>query len=259
MIEIIKKSIKELLKDNDKPIVVYSAIWPFLKLANMPPRDFCEELINILVQTADNRYSVFMPAFTGGFNNGVCNLDAEKSLTGALTEEFRQRKDVRRTVSAFFSFGVYGKDAEEAISLKPKNAWGEGSLYEWFEINDAQIITIGTHLTHCSFTHRAEWLMKHLINYRYVKELQGNIIHEGKQFELKETLFVRNLNPSPVNDWTWAVNDFVNNGMKIISIDGIQISRMSAKKKLDILVPMIEKDPLVLLKNKNDFKQLVVE
>ena len=230
MIKKINSVLREL-KIQDKPIVVYSAIWPFVHVMKDNPQEFCDKLIEIL---QENSETLFMPTFTDGFKDGICNLDTEKSTTGILTEIFRQKNDVKRTISAFFSFGVYGKDANETAALRPKEAWGGGSLYEWFEHNDAQIITIGTHPTHCSFTHRAEWLTKDIIKYRYNKEFKGQIISNKQTIDITETLLVRNLDPSPRNDWKWATNIFIKNGMNIIDVDGIQISSMSAKTKMDI-------------------------
>lgn len=250
MIKKINIALREL-NIKDKPIVVYSAMFPFVRAIQKDPQCFCDDLIEVLI---NNSATLFMPTFTDGFKNGSCNLDLEKSTTGTLTEIFRQKKEVKRTLSAFFSFGVIGKSQKEIISLKPKHAWGKGSLYEWFEQNDAQIITIGTHPTHCSFTHRVEWLCKDVIKYRHNKEFEGTIIRDGEKIPLKETLYVRNLSPSPKNDWKWAINDFVKAGMKIIDIDGIKISCINAKTKINLLVPMVRKDPLILITNKDDFK-----
>lgn len=249
MISRINKALEELNLKN-RPVVVYSAIFPFMRFIQNNPQSFCDDLIEVL---AANSATLFMPAFTDGFKNGFCNLDEEKSTTGVLTEIFRQKKGVKRTLSAFFSFSVLGKSQKETISLRPKHAWGEGSLYEWFEQNDAYIVTIGTHPTHCSFTHRAEWLCKDIIPYRYDKKFEGTIIRNGQEIFIEEILLVRNLDPSPVNDWTWATKDFLNAGMNLFEIDGIKISSISAKAKMDIIVPMVKKDPLALIKNKNDF------
>jgi aminoglycoside N3'-acetyltransferase len=242
-----------LLSDKSRHIVVYSAIWPFARGIKASQQDFCKSLIDILI---DRSKTLFMPTFTNGFVNGVCDLDHTPSTTGVLTEIFRNTPGVRRTVCPFFSFGVFGENTNETVQLRPQNAWGEGSLYEWFDDNNAYILTLGTHPTHCSFTHRAEWLCRNIIKYRYEKKFSGQIVHEGDKFDFQEILFVKNLQPSPKNDWTWAVDEFIKGGMEIVEVDGIKISLMKAKKKLEILVPMINSDPLVLIKNKDDFKAI---
>lgn len=245
-------TINELLKDFNKTIVVFSAIYPFAKMIKTSPTQFCNELIDIL---KNNSTSLFMPTFTNGFKEGICNLDTEASSTGALTEIFRQSKNVKRTFCPFFSFGVYGDVQEETTALRPKEAWGSGSLYEWFFNNEVTILTLGTHLTHCSFTHYVEWLMKEKITYRYQKDFSGKIIINNKEENCNTTLLVRQLDPSPINDWTWAVDTYINAGMKIVDYNGIKISAINAKNKILSLIPLIEKDNYCLIQNPELFKK----
>ncbi|HIQ89863.1 TPA: AAC(3) family N-acetyltransferase [Candidatus Galligastranaerophilus faecipullorum] len=244
-------AIKKLLRDFNKTIVVYSAIFPFAKLIKEDPKKYCLGLIDILKYNTD---SLFMPTFTNGFTNGVCNLDKEKSTTGALTEIFRTLKNTKRTFCPFFSFGVYGEAQNEVISLRPKEAWGAGSLYEWFYDNNITILTLGTDITHCSFTHYVEWLMRDKIKYRYNKTFSGNIILNGKSENCRTTLFVRQLNPSPQNDWTWAADNYINAGMKIVEYNGIKLSAISARKKIDTLVELVKKDNNCLISNRELFE-----
>ncbi len=248
MLERIKQTLQEFAI-KDKPLVVFSAMFPFMRYLGGNADGFCTELIDIL---QENSASLFMPTFVS-FSGDVCNLDTEVSTTGALTEIFRKRSDTERTLSAFFPFSVSGDDRDEVCALEPADAWGDSSLYEWFEQNDAYILTLGCHTTHCSFTHRVEWLCKEIITYRYDKDFVNKIIYKGKERLLNERLFVRQLEPEPVNDWTWATNTFLRNGMQIVNIEGIKLSLMNAKNKIETLLPLVKADPLVLLKNKEDF------
>lgn len=256
MLNELEKTIKDLLKDFNKNVVVYSAIFPFVKLIKNKPEEFCNDVLDILI---NNSSTLFLPTFTSGFKNGLCNLDGEPSSTGVLTEIFRKRDEVQRTFCPFFSFGVFGECANETIVLRPIEAWGKGSLYEWFYNNKVTILTLGTHPTHCSFTHYAEWLMKDLITYRYDKSFEGKITYNGKTEDCKTALFVRNLDPSPMNDWTWAINEFLNAGMKMEEFQGIKISAINAKNKIDALLPLIEKDPYCLISNSELFKNMTLK
>jgi len=249
-------ALRRAIGSSNGNVVVFSALWPFLRMIGEAPDVFSRNIIDTLIS---NSRTVFMPAFTDGFKNGACDLDRTPSTTGALTEIFRNTKGVRRTVCPFFSFGVYGESSNQAVELRPRHAWGEGSLYEWFENNDATIITLGTHPTHCSFTHRAEWHCRSIIKYRYDKLFSGEIRHEGNTFSFQEMLAVRMLKPLPQIDWTWALNDFMGNGMKIYDVEGVKISAMRASAKMKVLIPLIEKDPLCLIKNKLDFMEVSCE
>jgi hypothetical protein len=96
--------------------------------------------------------------------------------------------------------------------------------------------------------------MRDLISYRYSKEFFGNVIHEGKEFPLTTNLFVRCLEPSVINDFTWLIDAYIKNGMRHQTVDGVSISAIDAKVKIDIITEIMKKDPLALVKNRQDFE-----
>lgn len=253
-LEDLKTALENVIESDGRPVVVFSAIWPILRAAKLKPEDTCNEIIKIL-EELPNSPTILMPTFTNGFNNGECNLDTEPSSTGALTEFFRVKENTRRTACPFFPFSASGSKANEIFQLRPKDAWGEGSLYEWIYNENAEIVTIGTHPTHCSFTHYAEWLLKEKIPYRFSKEFSGKVIHEGKEEDLSTSLYVRKYEPAPaINDFTFLLNDFVSAGMKIETVDGIAVSAIDAKAKINVALQAMDKDNLALITNKDDFR-----
>lgn len=249
----IKNNLNNIIGDANKPIVVFSAIWPLARASKLPAEDLCMELSDIFSDVADGR-ALLMPAFASGFKDGLCNLDTEQSQTGALSEFFRLQKGTRRTICPFFSFAANGKQTDELLKLRPKDAWGAGSLYEWIYNQNASIVTIGVHPTHCSFTHYAEWLMRDVITYRYSKEFSGDVIHEGKRFPLTESLYVRCLEPSAISDFTWLLDVYKKKGMQYTMVDGVALSAIDAKAKIDSITKIMQKDPLALVKNRHDFE-----
>jgi aminoglycoside 3-N-acetyltransferase len=211
-----------------------------------------EDLLDILVDAAGSR-SILMPSFTRGFVDGVCNLDIENSSTGVLSECFRKRPGVRRTLSAFFPFTVKGPVIDEVINLKPEYAWGEGSIYEWMEKRDVCFLMFGTHPTHCSYLHRLEWLARDAINYRFDKVFRGQLIREGVVMDFVETLYVRKLDPPVVNDFAVLLPFLVSMGMKLEKPRGLSISSYHAKELLAQVLPVIRRDPFFTVKNKKDY------
>jgi aminoglycoside N3'-acetyltransferase len=248
----LRNTLAEIIGDKDQPIVVYSALWPLERAYKTAAGDLCRLLSELLLELAGERNLLF-PTFTSGFTGGVCDLDREPSQTGALSEHFRLLPDVRRTVCAFFSFAVHGKDSAELAALRPREAWGEGSLYEWLYQQNARIITLGVHPTHCSFTHYAEWLMRSKIHYRHAKAFSGTIRHEGNTFPLEETLLVRQESPEPINDFTWLLEAYHKHGMMHIAAEGVSFSGIDARTKIDLVTAIVDQDPLALLKNRKDF------
>lgn len=249
----VRSAVHEIIGHDDRPIVVFSSAWPFLKEMGQNDMVAVERLLDVIVDAAGDR-SLLMPTFTGGFIDGLCNLDNESSSTGVLSECFRKRPSIRRTLSAFFSFAVSGTAIDEVINLKPAHAWGEGSLYEWMEQSDVCFLMLGTHPTHSSYLHRLEWLVRDVINYRFDKVFSGTIIRERFSINIIETLYVRKLSPPVVNDFTVLLPFMNSAGMKTVTINGVSIASYHAKAALAQLLPAIQKDPFLTLRNRQDYE-----
>lgn len=247
----------ELIGDGDdgRPVVVYAAIWPLARLLGTRDRTLPDQLSGRLDAIVGNHRSLLMPTFTPGYTDGRCDLDTVPSNTGQLSEAFRQHPGVRRTVSAFFSFAVRGPDTDAVIALRPRQVWGDGSLYDWFEQNDARFLMLGTHPTHCSYLHLVE--QRAGVPYRYNKTISGTVRHEGREFELSEELSVRLLEPLALNDFTVITDALFDGGMKTRFIDGLPVSEMGAVAMRDAFLPILQADPLCVVQNRNDFTHLL--
>ena len=251
----VRSAICEMIGRDDRPIVVFSAAWPFLREMQQNDTTAVERLLDVLLDAVANR-SLLMPTFTQGFVDGYCDLDKERSSTGALSECFRNRPGVRRTLSAFFPFAVSGSAINEVIHLTPEHAWGEGSLYEWMEQRDVCFLMFGTHPTHSSYLHRFEWLARDVIDYRFTKEFHGTLIREGVSVDVTETLYVRMQNPPVVNDFTVLLPFLKSAGMKTVTPHGVSIASYYAKAALATLGPVVAQDPLFVVKNRKDYEEL---
>lgn len=254
-LSLVRTAIHQAIGQDNCPIVIFSSAWPFLKEMHKNDILDVENLLDILMETAGTR-SILMPSFTRGFTEGICNLDIESSSTGVLSECFRKRPGVRRTLSAFFPFAISGPDIDEVINLKPKHAWGEGSIYEWMEQRNVCFLMFGTHPTHCSYLHRLEWLAKSVINYRFDKVFSGKLIREGVSIDLEETLFVRKLDPPVVNDFTVLMPFLESMGMKLNKPRGVSISSYHPNELLAQVLPIIRRDPFFTVKNRKDYEEL---
>lgn len=240
--------------DPSQPIVIFSATWPFLKEMGTNKLTAIDELLDVVWRTFHD-HSILMPTFTSGYVDGFCNLDEEPSSTGILTECFRKRKGVRRTLSAFFPFAISGPDTAEVIDLHPTEAWGDESAYAWMEQVNARFLMLGTHPSHCSFLHRLEWLVRERITYRFSKRLEGNLIREGKTYAMAETLFVRKLKPEVINDFTVLMPHLTRAGMRTKVFRGISIASFDARGLLREVLPALREDPLLVVGNRQDFEE----
>lgn len=237
--------------DDGRPVVVYAAIWPLARLLGTRDRALPDRLCARIENIVGDTRSLLMPTFVTGYTDSLCDLETAPSTTGQLSEAFRQRPGVRRTVSAFFPFAVRGPDADAVIALRPRQAWGAGSLYEWFEKTDVRFLMLGTHPTHCSYLHRIE---QHVaVPYRFEKTFSGTVRHEGREFELTEELYVRTLDPLALNDFTVLSEALAAGGMTTRFIGGLPVSEMGASAMRDAFLPILQDDPLRVVQNRNEF------
>lgn len=249
----LKELILEHLQDNTRPVVIFSSVWPILKVMNANGPEAVESILSCILEACGNR-TVLMPTFAGGFKDGVCNLDTTKSSTGVLTELFRVRPGVKRSLSAFFPYAVLGPESEEVASLIADEAWGKGSVYEWMEIKDVNFLLLGTDPTHCSYLHRFEWVLKDKIKFRFDKSFSGTLIRDQKAIEVTEILQVRRLDPPVVNTFIHLTPHLKDAQAKFSSLQGISITSYSAQNLYRAVLPLIEADPLSIVKNRKDYE-----
>lgn len=252
----LKKTLKGMLGDDSRPIVVFSSMWPFFYEINLPKEEILRIVLDLLIEITGGNRSLLMPTFTRGYQDGRFYLDSEPSLTGILTERFRQLDNAKRSLSAFFSFSSVGCDTDAFVKLKPEYAWGEGSVYHWMEEKNVHFLMLGTHPTACSYLHRMEWLSRDKINYRYVKRFEGEIIDKNRRIHMVENLYVRTLNPEVENDFTIILDALKKGGMKIECLDGISIAEMGAQAMKKVYLSILQDDPFITVKNRASFEEV---
>jgi len=244
-----------ILPEGEEPVVIFSSVWPLLKMLPDDPQRNLNKILNVLLSLCLPKRSLLMPSFPRGYNQqGVCNLDHDPSTTGILSEAFRLYPGVRRSVSAFFPYCILGPHQEEVVALKPMDAWGDGSLYEWMENKNALFLMLGSHPTHCSYLHRMEWLAKDFLSYRYERKKMGKVIWEGQEMHLEENLYVRSLNPPVVNDFTVLQPCLIQGGMKLDFFENIPVATMYAQDMKKVFERILRQDPLVVVKNRSDYE-----
>ena len=233
--------IANLIPDDDRPLVVYSGLWLFSRSIAVPTRELPGRIVDSLLEVAGPRRTVLMPTYTSGFQDGVIDLDQTPSTTGVITETFRRREETCRTASAFFSFAAVGPEAELLTQLRPCDAWGEGSVFEWIQERDAHLLVLGESCEAISFIHRAEWLAG--VPYRYRKTFTGLMIHRARQEQLSECLFVRSQDPPVKNSWRNLENLLLSADMVTLPLGGGQLNRVSAQRVAQVLAKELAVDP----------------
>ena len=91
-------------------------------------------------------------------NNPVMDVLYTPSCVGVLTEMFRKREGVRRSLHPTHALSAYGKDAEDFIRGEEniKTPCGEGGAYFKLWERDAQILMVGVNFNRNTFIHGIE-------------------------------------------------------------------------------------------------------
>lgn len=242
------KLIHKVEHNSKNPTVIYSSIWKLSFIYKKNLNEISKVFFKEIIKLAEKK-NVFIPVFTNPKNLKRINLFKEKITTGYLAEYLLKKKIGYRTINPFFSFLILGPKKEMLTFNNIKFEWGSGSLYEWLYNKDANIITIGTSPTHCSFSHYAEQLMKDVIKYRYFKNVKALFVYKKKKIRFSRYFFFRKKNVRETN-FHFMFNIFKKNKMKIRKLNNdFFITGMSAKKKIQLLVKEIKKKNNCIISN----------
>lgn len=244
--------LRRMLPDDDRPILAYTGLFALAREFPPPAEMLPERVLQSLLHAVGPGRTILLPTYTRGYTDGFIDLDATPCTTGMVNELFRRMPGTRRTRSAFFSFAARGPDAGELAELRPVDAWGKGSLFEWVAYRNAQVVMLGVPWSMCSFLHFAEWACN--VPYRYRKEFAGECLLEGRRETLKETLFVRSLDPVVENAWPGLDELLAPHGMVSTRIGRSQLASAGARAVLDAVVPVLRRDPFAFVRDRESVR-----
>ena len=243
----LRLALNGLLPRDSRPVVAYSGIWSLATAFEGERASLVSATRAELLEAVGSNRTLVMPTYTSGFKDGAIDLDRAPGMTGVLNEAIRTMPGSRRTASAFFSFTARGPAADALAALRPTDAWGDGSLFDWIEREDAHILLLGVPLPMCSFLHRVEWLAR--VPYRYLKDFVGEMVLDGRKELLRERLFVRNLDPLVENIWTGAEDLLGPHQLRRAPLGRGWVSVVGAKALLATLSPVLRRDRFAFVKN----------
>ena len=150
---------------------------------------FFDEIIKYLGKNG----TLLVPTFTySSCHNEIFNIKKTPSNLGLFSENFRKRKNVRRTSHPIFSFSIYGKKYKYFEKAKIETCFGKNSIFELFRKVNGKILCAGCSFNRITFIHYAEEIFG--VKYRFFKNFVGLVRSNKQSCLVKTEYFVRKLN-----------------------------------------------------------------
>lgn len=135
---------------------------------------------------------LLVPTFTYSPMAGECFDPAlTPSKVGLMTEVFRQRDGVTRTLDPIFSFAISGPHGAELVARECHDCFGQESPFGWLAEQDGWLLGLGCHPDRITFTHYVEQRLA--VSYRYHKLFEGQVCVAGALRDWQADYYVRDL------------------------------------------------------------------
>ena len=183
-------------KNKNNTLIFHSSLAKIL-----PPENFNKwDALYTISRLTKEGYTIALPSFTFSFcKNKFYSEKNSNSESGVFADwVLNNFENSIRTEDPIYSFVIIGEKAKEYCKFDNKTSWGKGSIFEYFEIINAKIITLGSGLESITQFHRYEEIMK--VPYRNYKSFEGIAEYSSGNTKVKKTLYVRDLNLNPKNN-----------------------------------------------------------
>ena len=250
----LNNAIKDLIEHSNidnKTLVIHSS---FAKL--LPPNNFSKwDALYIIDNLTKKGFTIALPSFTFSFCKSKFYSEQNSiSETGLYADwVFHNFSGAIRTKDPLYSFVIIGPQLKVFNSLNPKSCWGEGSIFEYFELVNAKILTLGCGFESVTQFHRYEEILK--VPYRKYKKFSGIADFSTSKKEVEVNMFVRDLFLDPKNNM-----NLISNKMKETkTFHKVNLFRgegkvIEIKDLLEVTKKELNKNQFVLLENEKDVK-----
>ena len=180
--EDIIESFNNVIKKNDKVIVLYSGLWSFIFNIDFKKKKIPDYLLLLIEKIVSKNRTLILPAFSGEAFLKTKKFHIDKSIdkNGLLPLTALKSKRYYRTPQPLHSYLVYGKLAKEIKNKNFETSWGKKSIFEWFSKNNARLCVFGVPWHKgCSYLHRYEELNQ--VPWRFYKTFKGDLYKNNRK------------------------------------------------------------------------------
>ena len=151
--KLLLESVRSILPEQPNVVLFHSDLSNF----RAENKEFIWDLLFVISVLANEGWTILFPSFTFSFCSGdPYVLTGSPSETGVLADKVLESLPfARRTADPIYSFVIVGN---KLIDFKPKTTLGEGSVFEWLEQLNANIVMLGCDWKYCTQFHRYEEL-----------------------------------------------------------------------------------------------------
>jgi len=176
------ESLKNLIRPEDKVIVLFSGIWSFVNNLNFKNKNIPKTILKILEKFVSTNRTLILPSFSDQFviKHNYFKINSSIDNIGVIPREALKSKKYYRTPQPLHSYLVLGKDVNKVKRLKFKTSWGKTSIFDYICNSNARICNLGLNWNQgCSYLHRHEELTN--VPWRYFKKFQFKM-YRNKNF-----------------------------------------------------------------------------
>ncbi|MGB6632191.1 MAG: AAC(3) family N-acetyltransferase [Terriglobales bacterium] len=231
------------------PDAIVAAQFPAMPAAGPDNEHRLDLLIEAIEVAIGSQGTLLIPTFSYSFTKeepfDICNTP---SAVGMVSERFRTRSGVRRTLDPIFSFAVRGRLAQELCTIPAKECFGAESVFAALHRWNAQIVDLGCSMSRGgTFVHYVE--TSHGVDYRYKKVFSGIVISpDGLASECSVVYNVRDLTRRSDADLRRLQKRLADDGkLRTVEIGRSRIMAVTANDLFDTAWKMLDEDPVSLI------------
>ena len=160
------KALRDAGINNGDMVFVHSKVSAFGKLLAFDKNFLMQSLIDSIKDAVGSDGTIIMPTFSYSFDkNEAFDVNNTQSTVGALTEFFRKRQDVIRTIHPNHSVAIWGNNKYE-LSKISEDTFDENSIFGKLHKLNGKTVFFGAPFQSCTFIHYIEQM--HKVPYRYI-------------------------------------------------------------------------------------------
>jgi len=246
----IHDAIRSLLAPTDRTVVLHSNVSSLGWMDNL-----LENILDAICEAIGPDRNLLMPTFTYRFvRTGHYHHRDSESEVGVLTNYFRAREEVMRTRCPIFSFAVTGPDKCSWMKMRGQTCWGEDTVFERFQEENALILGLGEPLAKSATVfHRGEEVAG--IPYRFFKQVSGQADFGEGLLEVTKQFYARRLDlPSGCHFEAPAELLRKEGKVRRVPLGMSFIEASHAGDMVEAVTNILKSDPLALLTNREEYE-----